>query len=408
MKRKNLEKYAKLLLEVGVNLQAGQPLLVRAPLEAKDLVEEIMKVAYRDIKSGRVEVEWRHGMLSRIAVDHASEDVLLSIPDYSIARLQEIADNNTCLLSIVASDPTLFKGANVEMLGKIQKTIGPKLKFFSDKAMKNELRWNVAAIPSPTWAKAVFPDLDEEKAVKKLWKYIFKATRADLDDPVSAWAEHIKTLKEKQTLLNEAQFKTLHYYGPGTDLYVDMPKGQHWASGQSISNEGVVFTANIPTEEVFSAPYRTGVNGKLSATLPLHLHGSLVKDFWFEFKDGKVVDYDAKEGKELLEQLFSVDENSMYLGEIALVPHDSPISNLKTIFMNTLFDENAACHFAFGKAYPECIEGGNDMTDEELLEKGLNVSLSHEDFMVGNSKLNIDGIKEDGNVVPVFKKGNWA
>lgn len=408
MDRSQLEKYAKLVLKVGVNVQEGQEVLLRAPLEAKELAEVMVEVAYRDLKSGKVHVEWIHEKMTRLAIDYAPDEALFDFPDFAIDRLQAMLDRKVALVRIVAANPTLFKGVDAERHGKYIKEASKKTKFFSDVVMRNGLRWNIAAMPSPTWAEAVFPELSEEDGIAKMWEYIFKATRADLDDPIKAWEDHIQMLLDKQNFLNEKNFTKLHYKAPGTDLMVEMPEGHRWVSGQGYGEDGVMFTANIPTEEVFSMPHRLGVNGRLSSTLPLNLRGTLVKDFWFEFKDGKVIDYDAKEGKDQLTQLLETDENSKHLGEIAIVPDDSPISNLNTIFMNTLFDENASCHFALGKAYPECIENGSNLSEDELLAKGANVSLSHTDFMVGSAELDIDGYDKNGNITPIFRKGNWV
>jgi aminopeptidase len=274
--------------------------------------------------------------------------------------------------------------------------------------MNNQLRWNVAAMPSVAWATKVFPELSTDKAMERLWEYIFTATRANLADPLKAWEDHLATLDNQRKFLNDHRFKTLHYQAPGTDLYVNMSKQQNWVSGGGHGADGVAFVANIPTEEVFSAPTRDGVNGRLAATMPLNLRGVLVKDFWFEFQEGKVVDYGASEGKEQLDKLFETDEGSKYLGEIAIVAHTSPIQQLGVIFYNTLFDENAACHFAFGRGYPECLIGGNTMSEDELFAAGLNRSLSHVDFMVGSEQLSIDGIDDDGNKIPVFRRGVWV
>ena len=408
MNQEQLRNYARLLLKVGVNLQPKQDLLINAEIEAKDLVEELTILAYKEFHSGTVHVGWRHGKLQRAAFDYASDDVLMDVPNYTIARLEEMLERGAALLSVTGSDPELMKGVDPEKLGKSTKQNSQKTQFFSTKVMNNQLRWNVAAMPSEAWAKKVFPTLSTEKAMDKLWDYIFTATRANLANPLKAWEDHLATLDTQRKFLNDHRFKTLHYVAPGTDLYVDMSQQQNWVSGGGHGADGVQFVANIPTEEVFSAPTRDGVNGRLAATMPLNLRGVLVKEFWFEFEAGKVVDYGASEGKEQLDKLFETDEGSKYLGEIAIVAHTSPIQQLGVIFYNTLFDENAACHFAFGRGYPECLVGGNTMSEEELFAAGLNRSLSHVDFMVGSEKLSIDGIDAAGKKTPVFRNGVWA
>ncbi len=408
MNQEQLSNYARLLLKVGVNLQEKQDLVINAEIDAKDLVEALTVLAYKEFNSGTVHVNWRYGKLQRAAYDYASEDVLMDVPEYSIQRLQEFLDRGACLISVTGGDPELMKGVDPNKMGKSMQNSQKKTRFFSDKVMNNQLRWNVAAMPTAAWAKKIFPELSDGAATEKLWEYIFQATRADLADPLEAWEDHLAGLDKQRKFLNDHKFKTLHYQAPGTDLYVDMPELQNWVSGGGHGADGVAFVANIPTEEVFSAPHRSGVNGRLAATMPLNLRGVLVKDFWFEFKDGKVIEYGASEGKEQLDKLFETDEESKYLGEIAIVPHTSPIQQLGVIFFNTLFDENAACHFAFGKGYPECIVGGSKMSEEQLFEVGLNRSLSHVDFMVGSDKLSIEGIKADGSTIPVFKNGVWA
>ena len=408
MNNEQLYNYARLLLKVGVNLQPQQDLVINAEIEAKDLVEALTVTAYKEFNSGTVHVGWRHGKLQRAAFDYASDDVLLDVPKYTIVRLEEMLERKAALLSITGSDPELMKGVDPEKIGKATKENSQKTQFFSTKVMNNELRWNVAAMPTEAWAKKVFPELSTKEAVEKLWSYIFKATRADLSDPLKAWEDHLAVLDTQREFLNTNRFKTLHYQAPGTDLYVEMPEKQNWVSGGGHGADGVQFVANIPTEEVFSAPKRDGVNGRLAATMPLNLRGVLVKDFWFEFNDGQVVDYGASEGKEQLDKLFETDEGSKYLGEIAIVAHTSPIQQLGVIFFNTLFDENAACHFAFGRGYPECLVGGSKMNEEQLDQNGLNRSLSHVDFMVGSDQLSIDGLDESGNRTPIFRKGVWV
>lgn len=405
--KQQLEKYASLLLKKGVNLQKGQDLVVNAPLEAKELVEEIVRVAYRDIESGKVHVNWHHGKLSRISYEHAAEEVLLEMPDYVMARLNELIEKEAAMLSIVASDPKLLAGINPELIAKVSKESAIKTKPVSDSIMSGKIRWNVAAMPSEAWAKEVFPELSIEDAMAKLWDYIFKCTRVDQEDPIAAWNDHTDRLFKNKSYLNEMQFEYLHYEAPGTDLKVELPKGHIWVAGPKQANDGVYFIPNIPTEEVFTMNKKDGVNGTLASTMPLNLRGSLIEDFKFTFENGKVVDFDAKVGKENLEQLLATDEGAKYLGEVALVPVNSPISNLNTIFYNTLYDENASCHFALGKAYPYTLEGGTDMNEEQLAEAGANLSLTHVDFMVGSAELNITAYK-DGKAYPIFVKGNWA
>ncbi len=406
--REQFKKYARLLITKGVNLQEGQDLLVNAPLEAKELVEEIVEVAYKEKKSGKVHVNWSHAKLGRIAYEHASEEVLLDFPDYQMAKFDELAERGAALLSIRNDDPKLMAGIDPKLLAKVGKETSIKMQPFTAKIMSGKIRWSIGAMPSLAWARLVFPELNDDEAMDKLWDYIFKCTRVDQDDPIKAWEDHVTNLNEKRDYLNNMQFKSLKYTAPGTDLTVGLPKGHIWVAGAKAANDGIDFIPNMPTEEVFTMNHKTEVNGTLRSTMPLNLRGSLVEDFSFVFENGKVVDYDAKVGKENLKGLLGTDEGAMYLGEVALVPVDSPISNLNTIFFNTLYDENASCHFALGRAYPYTLEGGTTMTPEELQKAGANHSLTHVDFMVGCEELSIDGIDAEGNTHPIFRNGNWA
>ncbi|HLS54203.1 MAG TPA: aminopeptidase, partial [Tissierellaceae bacterium] len=269
--------------------------------------------------------------------------------------------------------------------------------------------WCVVSVPTKSWAKRVFPNLNEDEAVDQLWQAIFKATRMDLKDPVAAWQKHIAGLEKKVEYLNRKSFKTLYYSSSnGTKLKVDLPKDHIWAGGGGYNAKGTYFVANMPTEEVFTMPLKTGVNGVVYSTKPLNYGGKLVDNFKLTFKDGKVVDYEAQIGQEVLRDLFAIDEGAKYLGEVALVPYDSPISKSNIVFMNTLFDENASCHFAFGKAYPTNLKDGEQMTDEELEAHGVNNSLTHVDFMIGTKDLSIIGEDYSGEKIQIFKDGNWA
>ena len=269
--------------------------------------------------------------------------------------------------------------------------------------------WCVVSIPTKDWAKRVFPNVSEDEAVEQLWEAIFNATRINLEDPVKAWENHIENLVEKNKFLNEKNFKSLHYTASnGTDLVVELPEGHIWVSGGGTNAKGTYFVANMPTEEVFTLPLKNGVNGVVYSTKPLNYGGKLIDDFKLTFKDGKVVEYEAKVGQEVLTDLLDIDDGAKYLGEVALVPHSSPISQSNIVYMNTLFDENASCHFAFGKAYPTNIKGGANMSDEELEKHGVNDSLTHVDFMVGSEDMNIIGKTYDGDRIEIFKNGEWA
>ena len=270
------------------------------------------------------------------------------------------------------------------------------------------VKWVVAAAASPAWAKSLFPDLSVEKAVEKLWENIFAATRVNLDDPIAAWSEHDKNLKKYSKFLNKSQFTKLIYKAPGTDLEVCLVENHIWQGGSGTSKAGATFFANIPTEEIFTMPHAYKVNGVVKATKPLIELGNTIENFSFTLKDGKIVDYTAEKGKDVLKTLLSIDEGASRLGEVALVPHDSPISNTNILFKDTLFDENASCHFAFGAAYSDTVENGEKLSASEKKKIGMNESMTHVDFMVGGPELSVIGIDKNGKEVQILKNGNWA
>ena len=282
------------------------------------------------------------------------------------------------------------------------------MKNFRQYTMNDRITWSIIAIPTADWSKKIFPGQSEEDAIANHWEAIFKIVRVDQDDPIEAWNKHNAKLEKARGILNEKAYKKLIFKAPGTNLELELPEGHIWKGGSAISEKGIEFNPNIPTEEVFSMPHKYGVNGTVASTKPLNYGGSLIDNFSLTFKDGKVVDFKAEQGEKVLEHLLNTDEGSRRLGEVALVPHESPVSQSGLIFYNTLFDENASCHIALGKAYPTNIEGGSSMNEEELDKHGVNDSLSHVDFMIGSEKLDIDGIKPDGTTEAVFRNGTWA
>lgn len=405
---KNMEKLADLVVKKGVNVQKGQPVLLRCPVERADFARLVAKKAY---ERGAVEVvmQWSDDPLTLMKYENAPVEHFEEVPDWMVQRTKYYMEKGACVISIAATDPELLKDVDPKKIATWSKAFSAANKENMKYTMNDLNSWCVVSVPTVGWAKRVFPDVSEDEAMEKLWNAIFYTTRTDQDDPVAAWDEHIGIMDSHAAVLNEKQYKKLHYKNSlGTDLEVELPENHIWISGGSKNAKGDVFIANMPTEEVFTLPKRTGVNGKLYSTKPLNMSGNLVAEMVFTFENGKVVDYDAKVGKQHLTDLFDVDENARYLGEVALVPYDSPISNSGLLFYNTLFDENASCHFAFGKAYPTCIKGGVDLSDEELLEVGVNDSLIHEDFMVGSKDLEITGELPNGEVEYIFKDGNWA
>ncbi|MFA9455716.1 aminopeptidase [Halalkalibacter sp. AB-rgal2] len=402
-----LEKYAELAVKVGVNIQKDQTLVVRSPISAVDLVRLVAKKAY-EAGAKNVHVEWSDEELIKTKFKLAPDEAFHEYPEWIAKGYEEMAEGGAAFLSITGSNPDLLKEADPERVSNMNKASGKAMEGFRSYIMSDKISWSIVAVPSEGWAQKVFPDAPVSEAMDKLWEAIFSATRINEDDPVSAWNDHLNNLDQKMNTLNEKHFHALHYQSEGTDLVIELPTTHLWVSGGSINKDGVSFVANMPTEEVFTSAKKTGVNGTVSSTKPLNYGGTLINNFSLTFKDGKVIDFKAEEGYETLKRLIETDEGSSYIGEVALVPHDSPISNADIIFFNTLFDENASNHLALGSAYAFCIEGGKKMSKEELEKNGLNTSLTHVDFMMGSADMNIDGVYEDGKREPIFRDGNWA
>lgn len=405
--QETLKKYANLAINVGVNLQENQTLVIRTPIECADFARLIASEAY-DKGAKNVIVKWDDEKLTLIKYLKAPEETLKEFSKFEAEELTALAEDGAAVLSIYASDPEILKPVDPARIAMANKARSMALKKFREYTMSNTISWSIVSIPTEGWAKKVFPDLPIEEAMIKLWENIFKIVRVDEDDPVEAWHNHLKNLKEKMDFLNKKKFKKLYYRSTITDLQIELPKNALWCGGSECNSKGIPFVANMPTEEVFTLPLKTGVNGTVASTKPLNYGGNLINKFTITFKDGKVVDFTAEEGYDTLKELLNTDEGSSYLGEVALVPYNSPISNSHVIFYNTLFDENASCHLALGKAYPSCIENGENMSEDELLNANSNISLVHVDFMIGSKDLNIIGITQNSEEVQVFKDGNFS
>ncbi len=407
--QKRLEKYAKLSVLSGANLQKGQPLMISANTDTKEFVRLIVEEAYKAGASD-VRVRWNDEITAHSSYAYKTKEQLEEIPEYVVKEYEYYIEKGYALIAVHATTPGLLADIDPEKLQAASIASSKALKMWREHTMGNRTQWCVISVPTPSWALKVFPEQSVEEAVESLWNAILSAVRVEEDnDPVAEWDTHTKRLQHNNKVLNDFNFKSLHFTsGLGTDLVVELVKDHIWAGGNEESTNGTIFNANMPTEENFSMPLKTGVNGIVYASKPLNYNGVLVKEFWLKFKDGKVVEYDAKEGLETLKSLVEYDEGSSYLGEVALVNYDSPISNSGILFMNTLFDENASCHLALGRAYPMNIKGGHDMTQDELDKAGSNNSMEHEDFMFGTSDMNIVGTKYDGTEVQVFKDGNFV
>ncbi|MEH7437822.1 aminopeptidase [Neobacillus drentensis] len=405
--QKNLEKYAELAVKVGVNIQPGQTLVVNATLDAAEFIRLVVKKAYES-GAHNVIVNWNDDTVTRTKYDLAPDEAFLEYPVWRAKEMDELAEKGAAFMSVVSQSPDLLSGVNPERISNFNKAAGKALANYRKAAQSDKVSWTVIAAPSPAWAAMVFPNEPAENQVNKLWDAIFKATRVDVDNPVEAWKKHDETLHEKVAYLNERRYQKLHYTAPGTDLTIELPEKHIWVGAGSINEKGFEFMANMPTEEVFTVPLKTGVNGTVASTKPLSYAGNIIDRFSITFENGRIVGYQAEQGEEILKRLVETDEGSHYLGEVALVPYNSPISQSNVLFFNTLFDENASNHLAIGSAYAFCIEGGKKMSSEELAENGLNESLTHVDFMIGSPQMDIDGITADGKSEPIFRAGNWA
>ncbi len=409
MEQNSWKEMARLAVRTGVNLQKGQILVINAPIECAEFARYAAAEAY-EAGAHDVVISWGDEEFSRLRFEKAPEEVFSEFPEWRFQFYMKYAEQGAAFLTIAARNPEIFRGISPHRLLTAQQTAGMALTEYRERLMKNRNTWCIISVPTEGWAKKVFPELEPSLAVERLGEEILRAVRVTgKEDPVAAWEKHTRFLARAAEFLNGHAFRSLHYKNSlGTDLEIELPEGHIWAGGAERSEQGTLFVANMPTEEVYTAPKRDGVNGVVAAVRPLVYQGNLIENFRIEFRDGRVVKYSAERGEEHLKALFATDDGSNYLGEVALVPHDSPISNSGVLFYNTLFDENASCHLAFGKAYPTCLKDGEKMSSLELLQHGLNESLTHEDFMVGTADLSIVGKKPDGTEVPVFVNGNFA
>ena len=402
------EEYAKLLVEVGVNIQKGQNLIIDTPVDCAWFARLCAKAAYA-AGCREVIMKWNDDALTREKFLHAAPEVFDTFPEWLAKFMNGYAEEGAAFLHIVASDPENLVGVESDRITRAQRSSGEALKPHRELTTNGTVPWCIAAIPIPSWAKKVFPGCGEEEAVDKLWDAILQAVRVGGGDAVDRWRTHLDPLQRRIDRLNELNLESLHYKNSlGTDLTIRLPEGAIWAGGSNVTRSGVPYIANMPTEEIFTAPLRTGVDGVVYAAMPLVRNGVIMDKFHMVVREGKIVEAHAQVGEEALRAAVTLDEGASYFGEVALVPYDSPISNQNLLYYNTLFDENASCHLAFGDAYPECLKGGEDMTKEERQAHGLNTSITHVDFMVGTADLCITGRTRDGRDVDIFIDGNFA
>lgn len=403
-----LEKYAELLIVKGCAFKEGQELFVRSPIQVAQFTRMVVACAYRH-GARHVTVSWSDEAVSRLAYDNAPLEVFEATPSWQAELNNSMARNNAAVLTILSDDPQAMKGVDQRKVMARVVSNHEACKEFYDALDRGRCVWCIAGAASPVWASQVFPELDEAAATERLWEAILDTSRVT-DDPCRAWDEHRESFEERKAWLNAQQFSKLRYTASnGTDLTVGLIEGSHWEGGGQMGADGVTyFFPNIPTEEIFTSPDRLATEGVVHSALPLIHNGSPVEDFWIRFGGGRAVECDARVGRDVLQGIIDTDDKSCFLGECALVPFDSPIRNTGVLFLETLYDENASCHLALGKGFPEVLEGGYDMSTDELLSAGLNESAAHVDFMIGTADLNITGIKSDGTEVAVFVDGNWA
>jgi len=402
-----LDRLAEVAVKVGLRLQPGQDLLLTAPVEALPLVRRIAEHAYK-AGAGVITPFFSDPEITLARFRHAPDASFDRAPAWLYDGMGKAFDENTARLAIVGDDPMLLSEEDAEKVGRANKANSIAYTPARERITGFDINWNIVAWPGTAWARRVFPDLPVDEAVARLAGAIFAASRVDADDAVARWEAHNAVLRERSDWLNGQNFHALHFTAPGTDLTVGLADGHEWMGGASTAKNGITCNPNIPTEEVFTTPHAARVEGHVSSTKPLSHQGSLIDNIRVRFEGGRIVEAKASRGEKVLEKLLDSDEGARRLGEVALVPHGSPISQSGLLFYNTLFDENAACHIALGQCYAKCFKDGESLTREQIAERGGNESVIHVDWMIGSNEMDIDGVREDGSRVPVFRKGEWA
>lgn len=405
MNQETLKKYAHTLLKYGVNLQQDQTLVISVDVENKDFAVIVTEEAY-ELGAKEVVLNWRCSPIARQRLLHANESVLEKPANWIPEFYKQYIDDKAAFLSLISANPKALEGIPTDRISLQSRNLNKALSFYHNAIMNSSVTWCVASVPTVLWADLLGYEGTDEEKIDQLWATLLKLCRIEGIEPKDTYRHHMAKLRRRCEALNKLDLKSLRYTCEnGTDLLLELPEGHIWLGGEESSKDGTIFNANIPTEEVFSAPQYNGVNGVVHSTKPLIYHGNTISDFSFTFKEGKIVEYSAKEGYEVLKELVETDEGSHYLGEVALVDHFSPISQSNQIFYETLFDENASCHLAIGASYPTCLKNSDGLSEEELKERGLNHSLTHVDFMIGHEHMNIKGYTRDGQAVDIMIDG---
>ena len=403
-----IEKYAELLIRKGVNVKQGQEVVIQSPVECADFARIAVEKAY-EAGAGHVTVIWSDDAVTRLTYENVEKSWFEQTPSWKREQLDSLAALGACFLFIEGSDPEALKGIDPSKPATASHARNTQCKTFRHGLDFNINPWCIAGVPVLAWAKQVFPKAEDDVAMYQLWKAILSTARADGEDPQSDWELHDATFDKNLRFMNRHHFDRLRYRSKnGTDLTIGMTAGHIWAGGKGETPEGHPFFPNIPTEEVFTSPDRNRADGTVYSAMPLIHNGNKVEDFWLKFEHGVVVDYDARIGKDTLKSILDTDEGAKHLGEVALISKNTPIRQSGILFYDTLYDENASCHLALGVGFAECHEGGYEMTQEELLEAGVNASSTHVDFMIGADDLEITGITTAGEEIPVFVNGQWG
>ena len=402
-----LDKLAELSIKTGVALQQGQDLLITAPLEAAPLVRRLAFHAYKQ-GCGIVTPLYNDPEITLLRYKNANKESFDKSTDWLFEAMGAAFDKNTARLAVIGEDPMLLAGQNTDDIGRANQAVSKASSPVRERITRFDVNWNIIAWPGTQWAKRVFPNLGEEEAQRQLASAIFQASRLDGEDPIENWKVHNKNLRVRTDWLNAMNFAALHFYGEGTDLKVGLAEGHEWMGGASKARNGVICNPNIPSEEVFTTPHASKVDGYVKSTKPLSHQGTLIEDITVVFKNGKIIEAKASKGEEVFLKLIDTDEGARRLGEVALVPHSSPISQSDLLFYNTLFDENAACHIALGQCYSKCFKNGDTLSKDDIHKNGGNSSMIHVDWMIGSDTINIDGLDHEGKTTPVFRTGEWA
>ena len=404
---KKIDKLANLAVKRGVGLQKGQNLLITAPIESLPLVRKIAEHAYKEGAS-IVTPLFTDSDITLSRFKYAPDESFDSATDWLFNGMGEAFDNNTARMAIAGDDPMLLSQMDPDKVSRANKAMAKAYKPARERITEFKINWNIVSWPGSAWASRVFPELPLDEAIVKLADAIFDASRASVDDPIQAWDDHNEKLRIKTNWLNEKNFAALQYNGPNTNLRVGLADEHEWMGGASKAQNGIICNPNIPSEEVFTTPHAYKVDGTVSSTKPLSYQGTLIDDIKVTFKDGKIIEAHASKGEEVLQKVLKSDEGASRIGEVALVPHSSPISQSGIIFYNTLFDENAASHIALGQCYSKCFKGELDLSKEEISKRGGNSSMIHIDWMIGSDQIDVDGIDQNGDSVPIFRKGEWV